>query len=210
MTTSRVDYQQLEEQSFPEEIKTCEFTEPLCNKYIKIRNIKVIQPYNFFMSPEQWAEVEKINGLEFRLALKFGLENDIRVYGPHMIDRLSFHTMMYINFGEFVRKNAQREVSKLVAEFQSSTFKARTTSVFSLAKILTIKGLMEKSYSASRGAIDIHAILENNGPITVNRILYKQVLGKDYDSNVMDFYRKEGVYHGEPNSVIYNKIGKNL
>ncbi len=210
MTTSRVDYQQLEEQSFPEEIKNCEFTEPLCNKYIKIRNIKVIQPYNFFMSPEQWAEVEKINGLEFRLALKFGLENDIRAYGPHMIDRLSFHTMMYINFDEFVRKNAQREVSKLVAEFQSSTFKARTTSVFSLAKILTIKGLMEKSYSASRGAIDIHALLENNGPITVNRILYKQVLGKDYDSNVMDFYRKEGVYHGDPNSVIYNKIGKNL
>ncbi|XID74528.1 hypothetical protein ACF3NA_08340 [Alkanindiges sp. WGS2144] len=104
MATSRVDYQQLEEQAYPQEIETCEFTEPLCNNYIKVRNIKVIQPYNFFMSPEQWAEVERINGLEFRLALKFGLENDMRFYSDALTNRLSFHTMMYIKFAEYVRK----------------------------------------------------------------------------------------------------------
>ena len=201
MTTSRVDYQQLEEQSFPEEIKTCEFTEPLCNKYIKIRNIKVIQPYNFFMSPEQWAEVEKINGLEFRLALKFGLENDIRAYGPHMIDRLSFHTMMYINFGEFVRKNSQREVSKLVAEFQSSTFKARTISVFSLSKILTVKSLMEKSYSVVDGVRDISMLQRNNGPLTINRNIFKQVFKTDYDSAALNLLKSQGKLYDNPQSV---------
>lgn len=201
MATSRVDYQQLEEQSFPEEIKTCEFTEPLCNKYIKIRNIKVIQPYNFFMSPEHWAEVEKINGLEFRLALKFGLENDIRAYGPHMIDRLSFHSMMYINFGEFVRKNAQREVSKLVAEFQSSTFKARTISVFSLSKILTVKSLMEKSYSVVDGFGDIKDLLSNQGPLTINRSMFKQVFKTDYDSAALNLMKSQGKLYEYPKNI---------
>lgn len=201
MATSRVDYQQLEEQAYPQETKVCEFTEPFCNSYIKVRNIKVIQPYNFFMSPEQWAEVEAKNGLEFRLALKFGLENDIRAYGPHMIDRLSFHTMMYINFGEFVRKNAQREVSKLVAEFQSSTFKARTTSVFSLAKILNIKGLIEKSYSVVDGVRDISILQDNNGLLIINRNMFKQVFKTDYDSAALDLMKSQGKFYENPQSI---------
>lgn len=207
MATSRVDYQQLEEQSFPEEIKTCEFTEPLCNKYIKIRNIKVIQPYNFFMSPEQWAEVEAKNGLEFRLALKFGLENDIRAYGPHMIDRLSFHTMMYINFGEFVRKNAMKEVAKLVAEFQSSTFKARTTSIFSLSKILTVKSLIDKSYSITEAHVDVRELTVNRGPLTINRNLFNEVFNKDYDVRTVNFYEQEGTYISESDRESFAKLG---
>jgi hypothetical protein len=202
-----VDYQQLEEQSFPEEIKTCEFTEPLCNKYIKIRNIKVIQPYNFFMSPEQWAEVEAKNGLEFRLALKFGLENDMRFYSDALTSRLSFHTMMYIKFAEYVRRNSLNEVKKLVTEFQSATFKARTTSIFSAANIMTVKGLVEKAYLVEEAYIDIRQLLENNGPLTITRTLYKNIFHEDYDNQVVDLYKNQGIYFGESNNEIYRKLG---
>lgn len=124
-----------------------------------------------------------------------------------MIDRLSFHTMMYINFGEFVRKNAMKEVSKLVAEFQSSTFKARTISVFSLSKILTVKSLMEKSYSITEAHVDVRELTVNRGPLTINRKLFNEVFNKDYDIETVNLYKQQGIYKGDTIGESYSEIG---
>ena len=43
--------------AFPKEKNVCEFSEPLCNNIIKVRNYYVTRPYNFMMNLDQWASI---------------------------------------------------------------------------------------------------------------------------------------------------------
>src|SRR5690606_7036053 len=59
-------------EAFPEEKKVCEFSEPLCNSVIKVRNYYIARPYNFLMSLDQWSSIT--NKIELLTAIRSGME----------------------------------------------------------------------------------------------------------------------------------------
>ena len=74
---------------------------------------------------DHWKRLQEINKVEFFLALRFGLEYDINKMGEGMIHKLSFNTMMYIKFQQYVRKHALQDATKLVMQFENSAFSLR-------------------------------------------------------------------------------------
>ena len=107
---------------FPEDVELCKYNSLTCNPILKVGNYYIAAPYNFFFDEDHWKALQEINKVEFFLALRFGLEYDINKFGDGMINKLSFNTMMYIKFQQYVRKHALKDATKLVMQFEKATF----------------------------------------------------------------------------------------
>ena len=99
-------------EAFPEEKKVCEFSEPLCNSVIKVRNYYIARPYNFLMSLDQWSSIT--NKIELLTAIRFGMEWDTNNLPEGYLSDPAFHTQMYIKFHNYLMKNVMREAPKIV------------------------------------------------------------------------------------------------
>lgn len=195
---------------WPIEQKACDSTKvltvPLCNSYVKIVSYYMARPYNFMMAKEYWEEVT--NDIELLLAARFGLEYDMNKVPEELWYRASFHTQYYINFQKYVRQNALKDAAKLVAEFQSDTFALRTTkSIGGFYDIASIILDAKDRINVYKAVTDTRQLIENHGPLTINRTMYKKVFNQDYHAGMLELLRKNGTYKGDGLNQSYKNLG---
>lgn len=188
---------------YPEEIKVCELSEPLCNSYIKARNYYMARPYNFMMLPEHWEKVT--NQIELLMAVRFGMEFDMNKFGDNIIYQSSFHTQMYIKFHNYLNKHAMKDVAKIVAEFQQTAFTMRFKSTFAIHELAFLKSNIDKLNILT--AIDnVRALSINAGPLTINRNMYKNVFRQDFHPQMVEQLIQNRIYRGDPNNIKFGKL----
>lgn len=146
---------------FPEDVTLCNCNSITCNPILKVGNYYKAAPYNFFFDNYYWKQVEIVNKVEVLLAVRFGLEHDINKLGDGMINRLSFNTMMYIKFSQYVKKHAAKEAFQIINEFEKTAFSLKVKLGFSPMDVLLILGL-KKSLSVPEVAKDVRALASNN------------------------------------------------
>ena len=187
--------------AFPEEKNVCEFSEPLCNNIIKVRNYYVTRPYNFMMNLDQWSSIT--NKIELLTAIRFGMEWDTNNFPEGYLSDPAFHTQMYIKFHKYLMKNVMREAPKIVAEFQKAVFKARFLMTFTIDEVKDIPHL--KTHDQLQSALmkaknlqnqidkinvidatrDMFLIQNNRGPITINRNMFIDVFKQDFNPHMI-------------------------
>lgn len=208
--------------AFPEEKNVCEFSEPLCNNSIKVRNYYVTRPYNFMMNLDQWSSIT--NKIELLTAIRFGMEWDTNNFPEGYLSDPAFHTQMYIKFHKYLMKNVMREAPKIVAEFQKAVFKARFLMTFTIDEVKDIPHL--KTHDQLQSALmkaknlqnqidkinvidatrDMFLIQNNRGPITINRNMFIDVFKQDFNPHMIQILKSQGIYLGDPDNVLYKKI----
>lgn len=208
--------------AFPEEKNVCEFSEPLCNNIIKVRNYYVTRPYNFMMNLDQWSSIT--NKIELLTAIRFGMEWNTNNFPEGYLSDPAFHTQMYIKFHKYLMKNVMREAPKIVAEFQKAVFKARFLMTFTIDEVKDIPHL--KTHDQLQSALmkaknlqnqidkinvidatrDMFLIQNNRGPITINRNMFIDVFKQDFNPHMIQILKSQGIYLGDPDNVLYKKI----
>lgn len=208
--------------AFPEEKNVCEFSEPLCNNIIKVRNYYVTRPYNFMMNLDQWSSIT--NKIELLTAIRFGMEWDTNNFPEGYLSDPAFHAQMYIKFHKYLMKNVMREAPKIVAEFQKAVFKARFLMTFTIDEVKDIPHL--KTHDQLQSALmkaknlqnqidkinvidatrDMFLIQNNRGPITINRNMFIDVFKQDFNPHMIQILKSQGIYLGDPDNVLYKKI----
>lgn len=208
--------------AFPEEKNVCEFSEPLCNNIIKVRNYYVTRPYNFMMNLDQWSSIT--NKIELLTAIRFGMEWDTNNFPEGYLSDPAFHTQMYIKFHKYLMKNVMREAPKIVAEFQKAVFKARFLMTFTIDEVKDIPHL--KTHDQLQSALmkaknlqnqidkinvidatrDMFLIQNNRGPITINRNMFIDVFKQDFNPHMIQILKSQGIYLGDPDNALYKKI----
>lgn len=203
--------------AYPQEQKVCEITEPLCNDHIKIRNYYMARPYNFMMNISQWAEID--NDIELLMAVRFGMEWDVNTLKDGFMSDPAFHTQMYIKFHNYVLKHAMKEGARIVAEFQQTAFKVRFLSTFAVDELLELRNLSKfdqgkeiygkiedlkdtfSKLNAASASINLTALRRNNGPLHINRDMFKKVFNQDYNPKMIEIMKQKREYNGDPHSV---------
>ncbi|NUF39091.1 hypothetical protein [Acinetobacter lactucae] len=203
--------------AYPHEEKVCEITEPLCNDHIKIRNYYMARPYNFMMNINQWAEVG--NTIELLMAVRFGMEWDVNKLPESNMADPAFHTGMYIKFHNYVLKHAMKEGARIVGEFQQTAFKVRFLSAFAVDELLELRNLSKfdqgkEIYSkiedlkdtfaklnAARASTDLAQLRMNDGPLFINREMFKKVFNQDFNPKMIQIMKQSREYSGDPINV---------
>ncbi|MDR2250562.1 hypothetical protein [Acinetobacter sp.] len=203
--------------AYPHEEKVCEITEPLCNDHIKIRNYYMARPYNFMMNINQWAEVG--NTIELLMAVRFGMEWDVNKLPESNMSDPAFHTRMYIKFHNYVLKHAMKEGARIVGEFQQTAFKVRFLSAFAVDELLELRNLSKfdqgkEIYSkiedlkdtfaklnAARASTDLAQLRMNDGPLFINREMFKKVFNQDFNPKMIQIMKQSREYSGDPINV---------
>jgi len=179
--------------SLDNEVKVChadELLDPLlCNSIVKILNYHTTVPYTFMMNQGQWDGIKNRIPFEHDLAIRFGLEYDLRQFSETVLERYSFHTMMYLKFTMYAQKHSLNEGSTFIRELAKDSFTARMAIAkknFGEVIDLTLSNANKPVLAGN--AIAIH---ENNGPYLINENMYKKVFGRPYDSaTVSQFIRQ--------------------
>lgn len=202
---------------YPKEQKVCVITESLCNQYIKERNYYMARPYNFMLDIEQWGNVK--NKIELLMAIRFGMEWDTNKLADGNLYDPAFHTQMYIIFHNYVLKQSLKEIPKIVGEFEQTAFKVRFLSVFAVDELRELRNL--EPFAQGKGALkslndlkktisklnvvsatrDLSLLVQNKGPLHINRDMFKKVFNQDYNPRMVQILRDEGVYKGDPLNV---------
>ncbi len=203
--------------AYPHEEKVCVITEPLCNDHIKIRNYYMARPYNFMMSINQWAEVK--NTIELLMAVRFGMEWDMNKFDDRLLSDPGFHTQMYIRFHNYVLKHAMKEGARIVGEFQQTAFKVRFLSAFAVDELLELRNLSKfdqakevygkiedlkdtfAKLNVATASVDLTKLRRNNGPLFINRDMFKKVFNQDYNPKMIQIMKQNREYNGDPHSV---------
>jgi len=203
--------------AYPTEQKVCEITEPLCNEHIKIRNYYMARPYNFMMNINQWSEVK--NDIELLMAVRFGMEWDVNKLPSSNMSDPAFHTGMYIKFHNYVLKHAMKEGARIVGEFQQTAFKVRFLSTFAVDELLELRNLSKfdqgkeiyskigdlkdtlSKLNAGSASADLTKLRRNNGPLFINREMFKKVFNQDYNPKMIQIMKENREYNGDPHSV---------
>ncbi|MFB0550797.1 hypothetical protein ACET1S_18275 [Acinetobacter baumannii] len=203
--------------AYPHEEKVCVITEPLCNDHIKIRNYYMARPYNFMMRINQWAEVA--NTIELLMAVRFGMEWDMNKFDDRLLSDPGFHTQMYIRFHNYVLKHAMKEGARIVGEFQQTAFKVRFLSAFAVDELLELRNLSKfdqgkeiygkiqdlkdtfAKLNAARASVDLAQLRMNDGPLFINRDMFKKVFNQDFNPKMIQIMKQSREYPGDPINV---------
>nr|WP_174506219.1 hypothetical protein [Acinetobacter sp. Marseille-Q1620] len=182
--------------SLENEVKVChadELLDPLlCNSIVKILNYSTTVPYTFMMDQAKWDFVKGKVPFEHDLAIRFGLEFDMRQFSNAMLERYSFHTMMYLKFTMYVQKHALNEGGKFLVELAKDTFKARMAiAKKNFGEVVDIS-LSNASKPVLTG--DAIALERNNGPFHINEDMYKLIFGRPYDQATLSQYIQQYGY----------------
>lgn len=174
-------------------VKVChadELLDPLlCNSIVKILNYHTTVPYTFMMNQQQWNAVKAKIPFEHDLAIRFGLEFDLRIFSEALLERYSFHTMMYLKFTMYAQKHSLNEGGKFILELTKDTFSARMA--ISKINFGAVVDLALSNASKPVLAANAIAIYENQGPYMINEGMYKEIFGRPYDSaTVSQFIRQ--------------------
>lgn len=204
--------------AYPKEVKVCEITEPLCNDHIKFRNYSMARPYNFMMNINQWANVK--NTIELLMAVRFGMEWDMNKQPEQNMADPAFHTQMYIKFHNYVLKHSIKEATRIVSEFQQTAFKVRFLSTFAVDELLELRNLSKfdqgkEIYSkigdlkdtfaklnVAEAVIDLSRLQANNGPLYINRNMFKKVFNQDFNPKMIQILKENREYRGDPTNVL--------
>lgn len=131
------------------------------------------------MDQGQWDSVKAKIPFEHDLAIRFGLEYDLRQFPDEILERYSFHTMMYLRFTMYAQKHSLNEGGTFVSELAKDTFSARMA--ISKKNFGEVIDLTLSNASKPVLAGNAVAISENNGPYLINEQMYIDIFGRSYD-----------------------------
>jgi hypothetical protein len=176
--------------SLDNEVKVChadELLDPLlCNSIVKVLNYHTTVPYTFMMNQAQWDWVKMKYPFEHDLAIRFGLEYDLRQFSDALLERYSFHTMMYLKFTLYTQKHSRNKGAEMIIELAKDSFSAR----MAIAKknFGEIIDLTLSNASKPVLAANALAVFTNNGPFGINEYMYQNVFGRSYDRATVSQY----------------------
>lgn len=184
--------------SLDNKVKVChsdELLDPLlCNSIVKVLNYHTTVPYTFMMNQAQWDSVRQKVPFEHDLAIRFGLEYDMRQFSPEVLERYSFHTMMYLKFTMYVQKHSLNEGKKFIFELAKDTFTARmAVSKKNFGEVVDLALSNASKPILSGNAI---ALERNNGPFHIDENMYKSIFGRPYDQATRSLFIQQ--YQYEP------------
>jgi hypothetical protein len=176
--------------SLDNEVKICEaegLLDPLlCNSIVKVLNYRTTVPYTFMMDQTQWDSVKQRIPFEHDLAIRFGLEQDLRIYSETRLGSYSFHTMMYLSFTLYAQKHSLNDGQKFIIELSKDTFTARMAiAKKNFGEVIDLSLSNASKPVLAGNAIAIHT---NNGPYMINETLYKSIFGRPYDRAVVSLF----------------------
>ncbi|MEG0528518.1 MAG: hypothetical protein RR531_13480 [Longicatena sp.] len=176
--------------SLDNEVKVChadELLDPLlCNSIVKVLNYHTTVPYTFMMNQAQWDWIKQKYPFEHDLAIRFGLEYDLRQFSDALLERYSFHTMMYLKFTLYTQKHSRNKGAEMILELAKDSFTAR----MAIAKknFGEIIDLALSNASKPVLVANALAVFTNNGPFGINEYMYENVFGRSYDRATVSQY----------------------
>ncbi|EPF72147.1 hypothetical protein [Acinetobacter rudis] len=190
------DFSPLNIPSLDNEVKMCsadELLDPLlCNSIVKILNYHTTVPYTFNMNQSQWSKVKNKYPFEHDLAIRFGLEFDLRQFNESMLGRYSFHTMMYLRFTMYAQKHSLDDGGKFIIELSKDTLKARVAiSKRNFGEVVDLSLSNASKPVLAGNAIAMHA---NRGPYYINENLYRDIFGRSYDPAMRSHFIQQYQY----------------
>lgn len=182
--------------SLDNEVKVChadELLDPLlCNSIVKVLNYHTTVPYTFMMDQAQWDTVEQKIPFEHDLAIRFGLEYDMRQFSESVLEKYSFHTMMYLKFTMYCQKHSLNSGKKFILELAKDTFSARMAiSKKNFGEVIDLALSNASKPVLTGNAIAIH---ENNGPYLINEDMYKRIFRRPYDRATLSLFIQQYKY----------------
>ncbi|NAR57607.1 hypothetical protein GPS50_11985 [Acinetobacter haemolyticus] len=170
--------------SLDNKVKVChsdELLDPLlCNSIVKVLNYHTTVPYTFMMDQSQWDSVKNRIPFEHDLAIRFGLEYDLRQFSDALLERYSFHTMMYLEFTRYVQKHSLNSGATFIRELAKDSFTARMAiSKKNFGEVIDLALSNAGKPVLTGNAIALH---ENQGPYLINENMYKKVFGRSYEA----------------------------
>lgn len=181
-----------------------------CSGWRNLIKVKKIVPYTFCIPQHLWDHIKRRQPFEYDMALRYGLEFDLRQIdgdNPGFIYTDYFHTMMYLNFATYLRKNAKGEAGKAVSELMGDTFKIRVAAHYK--KIEEIVELTPAGYGVfEKAKYTGYAMnnMRNRGPFMISSRLYEMIFGKKWNKQAYELCQAEGYI--TPNSDEYDKLDK--
>lgn len=142
------------------------------------------------IAPELLIEMIKAGkAKDYAKARAIRLEYDLRQFSESVLERYSFHTMMYLKFTMYAQKHSLNEGSTFIRELTKDSFKARMAiAKKNFGEVIDLALSNANKPVLAGNAIAIH---ENNGPYLINENMYKKVFGRPYDSaTVSQFIRQ--------------------
>ncbi|WP_168378664.1 MULTISPECIES: hypothetical protein [Acinetobacter] len=174
---------------FPDKVESCSVRQPFC---LLEFNRKIVQPYNFMMPSHMWEHVYNTNKLEYALAIRFGLENDVSDV-ENLISTTGYHTRMYVLFQKYLRKHIVKEAALIVAEFKSNEFKTRFGTTFAIQDLVGLKGTLDDLNIGEvlAGAAKLQML---RGGEKINRNMYKMLFNQDYNPKMLKVLAEQGIH----------------
>ena len=168
----------------------------VCSGWENIIKVKKIVPYTFCIPQHLWDHIKKRQPFEYDMALRFGLEFDLRQIekdNPGFIYTEYFHTMMYLNFATYLVKTSKDKALIAATELLTDTFKIRVAAHYkNMEDIIELApagyGMFSKAEYVGKAGL----ILRNRGPFMISERLYMMIFGKKWNQQAYSLCRSEG------------------
>ncbi|CAP02690.1 hypothetical protein ABSDF3423 [Acinetobacter baumannii SDF] len=150
-----------------------------CSGWENLIKVKKIVPYTFCIPQHLWDHIKKRQPFEYDMALRFGLEFDLREIEkatPGLIYTEYFHTMMYLRFATYLYRIATDKALVAATELLKDSFKIRVAAHYkNLEDIIELApaghGIFDKGRYTALAANN----KDNRGPIMIGHRLYQMI-----------------------------------
>lgn len=89
---------------------------------------------------------------------------------------------------------------------KKTAFQVRFKSAFAITDLVGLKGKID-GLNITKAATDIYAIQQNNGPLSINREMFKKVFSQDYNPKMLDILRVQGIYKNDQKNILLKTYG---
>ncbi|MDC4761781.1 hypothetical protein NQ808_01090 [Acinetobacter baumannii] len=182
-----------------------------CSGWENLIKVKKIVPYTFCIPQHLWDHIKKRQPFEYDMALRFGLEFDLREIEkatPGLIYTEYFHTMMYLRFATYLYRIATDKALVAATELLKDSFKIRVAAHYkNLEDIIELApaghGIFDKGRYTALAANN----KDNRGPIMIGHRLYQMIFKKKWNRQAYELCRTEYGYQ-VPKSEDYEYFDK--
>lgn len=183
-----------------------------CSGWENLIKVKKIVPYTFCIPQHLWDHIKKRQPFEYDMALRFGLEFDLREIEkatPGLIYTEYFHTMMYLRFATYLYRIATDKALVAATELLKDSFKIRVAAHYkNLEDIIELTpagyGFFERGTYTALATNNRN----NRGPIMIGHRLYQMIFKKKWNRQAYELCRTEYGYQvptSEENEILNTK-----
>ncbi|MDC5355707.1 hypothetical protein OHW66_14415 [Acinetobacter baumannii] len=183
-----------------------------CSGWENLIKVKKIVPYTFCIPQHLWDHIKKRQPFEYDMALRFGLEFDLREIEkatPGLIYTEYFHTMMYLRFATYLYRIATDKALTAATELLKDSFKIRVAAHYkNLEDIIELTPAGYGIFDQGRYTALATNNRNNRGPIMIGHRLYQMIFKKKWNRQAYELCRTEYGYQvptSEENEILNSK-----